>query len=219
MSYHIKIVTTGPVGAGKTSIVARYFLNQFSYDQDSTIGASYVSKIIKGGDKSISLDKSDSGDIILELWDTAGQERYRSLLPLYYRNSDVVLLVFNVYGNGGGIDELVGGGWITEIHKIFTGKEMPVIFLVGNKMDIGGDLSMSQENHLRQIAENNGAILHLTSAKSGVGIHTLFQRIIKKCREEDRFHHKTPTINSINSINMNIERRERGKWDKCCSVM
>lgn len=32
----------------------------------------------------------------MDLWDTAGQERFRSLLTLYYKNSDAVVIVFDV---------------------------------------------------------------------------------------------------------------------------
>jgi GTPase SAR1 family protein len=32
----------------------------------------------------------------LEIWDTAGMEKYRSLLPMYLRGADGVLLVYDV---------------------------------------------------------------------------------------------------------------------------
>ncbi len=32
----------------------------------------------------------------MDLWDTAGQERFRSLLTLYYKNSDAVVIVFDL---------------------------------------------------------------------------------------------------------------------------
>ena len=32
----------------------------------------------------------------MDLWDTAGQEKFRSLLTLYYKNSDAVVIVFDV---------------------------------------------------------------------------------------------------------------------------
>jgi GTPase SAR1 family protein len=34
--------------------------------------------------------------IAMDIWDTAGQERYRSLLVMYYKNSDVIIMVFDV---------------------------------------------------------------------------------------------------------------------------
>ena len=35
-------------------------------------------------------------EIVMDLWDTAGQEKFRSLLTLYYKNSDAVVIVFDV---------------------------------------------------------------------------------------------------------------------------
>lgn len=32
----------------------------------------------------------------IQLWDTAGTERYRTLSPIYYRNLDGVLLIFDI---------------------------------------------------------------------------------------------------------------------------
>jgi small GTP-binding protein len=32
----------------------------------------------------------------VQLWDTAGTERFRTITPIYYRNVDGVLLVFDI---------------------------------------------------------------------------------------------------------------------------
>lgn len=34
--------------------------------------------------------------IKFEMWDTAGQERYRALAPMYYRNADAAVLVYDI---------------------------------------------------------------------------------------------------------------------------
>jgi Ras-related protein Rab-5C len=31
-----------------------------------------------------------------EIWDTAGQERYHALTPMYYRNANAAIVVFDV---------------------------------------------------------------------------------------------------------------------------
>ena len=82
-----KVVLIGETGVGKTSILLRYITNKFNPGQFSTIGLSYVDKIIK-----IDNDKI----IKLEIWDTAGQEKFRSLARAFYRNIDVGILVYDV---------------------------------------------------------------------------------------------------------------------------
>lgn len=34
--------------------------------------------------------------VLLQVWDTAGQERFRSMAPMYYRNANAALLVFDI---------------------------------------------------------------------------------------------------------------------------
>jgi small GTP-binding protein len=34
--------------------------------------------------------------IKFEIWDTAGQERYHALTPMYYRNANAAVVVFDV---------------------------------------------------------------------------------------------------------------------------
>jgi Ras-related protein Rab-5C len=35
-------------------------------------------------------------DVMLEIWDTAGQERYNSLLPMYYRDANACIVVYDL---------------------------------------------------------------------------------------------------------------------------
>jgi GTPase SAR1 family protein len=40
--------------------------------------------------------KFNRRDLELALWDTAGQEEYMNLRPLFYDNTDVILICFSV---------------------------------------------------------------------------------------------------------------------------
>ena len=84
-----KFVFLGSCNTGKTCIVYRYIKKTFLEVFQSTIGGAFLNKIIYKDEMSYTLD----------IWDTAGQERYLSLLPMYYRNSDIVFLCFDLTEN------------------------------------------------------------------------------------------------------------------------
>ena len=82
-----KLVVMGDISVGKSSLLSRYIKNTFDQFNESTIGAAFFTKHVE----------SESGEKVnLEIWDTAGQERYNSLLPMYYRGANVIILVFDV---------------------------------------------------------------------------------------------------------------------------
>ena len=101
-----KVVLIGESGVGKTSILLRYISNEFNSQQFSTLGSSYVDKIIK-----INNDKK----IKLEIWDTAGQERFRSLAQAFYRNTDVGICVYDIT-NKASFEE-IKNYWIKDIKE------------------------------------------------------------------------------------------------------
>mmetsp|Transcript_2063 Transcript_2063/g.5397 ORF Transcript_2063/g.5397 Transcript_2063/m.5397 type:complete len:134 (-) Transcript_2063:289-690(-) len=80
-----KIVLLGEGRVGKTSLVLRYVNNVFSEKQQSTVQASFLTKRLSIGDRTVNL----------AIWDTAGQERFHSLGPIYYRDADGALLVYD----------------------------------------------------------------------------------------------------------------------------
>ncbi|XP_068622366.1 uncharacterized protein [Battus philenor] len=74
------------LGVGKTSLVVRYIGKMFSKHISPTIGASFFTC-------NINLQEAR---VKLQVWDTAGQERFRSMAPMYYRNANAALLVFDI---------------------------------------------------------------------------------------------------------------------------
>lgn len=67
--------------------VAYSLQDQFDDYRESTIGAAFLTQ-------TISLDESTT--VKFEIWDTAGQERYKSLAPMYYRNANCAVVVYDI---------------------------------------------------------------------------------------------------------------------------
>ena len=82
----IKVVLLGQSGVGKSSLVLRFINNEFRPYFETTLGAAFTKK-------SVTYKNSQFKYLI---WDTAGQEKYKALTPLYYRDAQVALLVYDV---------------------------------------------------------------------------------------------------------------------------
>lgn len=116
-----KMVVLGHYSVGKSSIVLNFVKGEFNQNEESTIGASFLTK-------TIFVDRSA---VKYEIWDTAGQERYYSLIPMYYRGAQVALIVYDVTS-----EESFQSAkrWIEELKQ-----EKPQEFLkvlVANKTDL-----------------------------------------------------------------------------------
>jgi len=117
MNDSFKVVLMGESSVGKTALAIRFSRKSFNEYNDATVGASF--------------SRFEYNGINIRLWDTAGQERYLSLCQLYYRDADVILLVFDVYE----LNSLKRAEYY--INKINSeNKDDYFIVIVGNKMDL-----------------------------------------------------------------------------------
>jgi small GTP-binding protein len=168
-----KIVLVGDSCVGKSSIVNKFVYNSFHEFQQTTIGASFAAK-------NILIDNKKSR---IQIWDTAGQERYRSLVPMYYRNSSAAIVVYDVTDKKTFENAII---WCEEIKK---NTENCIITIVGNKYDLENQIDKKEIEEY--INKNN--ILHTeVSAKNGINIENLFIDIVKTIKK-----------NNINVINLN----------------
>lgn len=159
-----KFVLVGDSAVGKSSIANRYISDDFYEFQEPTIGAAFLSKKIE----------IDNKEIKLEIWDTAGQERYRSLAPMYYRNSSVAIVVYDITKNS----SFEGAkSWINEISK--KAGDGCLIALLANKSDLTNERKVDKKT-VEKYLENNNVFHFETSAKTGLNIKKLFYELVKK---------------------------------------
>jgi len=77
--------------------------DQFDDYRESTIGAAFLTQ-------TIALD--DQTTVKFEIWDTAGQERYKSLAPMYYRNANCAVVVYDITQ---AVRGTLIGGWLAAL--------------------------------------------------------------------------------------------------------
>ena len=171
-----KIVVMGDVSVGKTSILTQYIKGTFDQFNESTIGAAFLSKQLQ----------SKSGERVnLEIWDTAGQERYDSLLPMYYRGANVILLIFSL--NDPISFNNLHTRWLqtAENHTVD-----PLVFIIGNKSDLQQRVA---DEDIQQLVDEYGNLESFkVSAQNNEGLDHMFQHIVEKIVECESFKDVTP---------------------------
>jgi small GTP-binding protein len=194
-----KIVLLGSASVGKTCIICRAVSDEFDREMPATIGATYTSKELEIGELTINL----------QIWDTAGQERFRTLAPMYYRNSVVALLVFSVVDDHSLQDVR---NWAEEMKQ--QTEEMPTLFVVANKVDLVDERRVLPEQG-QAVAKELDAFYSEVSAKSGSGIDELFIRVAEESLKKLNPDQASPTQTSVKPPTVTLKSDRPGKKQKC----
>lgn len=112
------------------------------------------------------------------IWDTAGQERFHALGPIYYRDADGALLVYDTTDTDSFAKVKT---WVKELRKMVG--EGIVIVIAGNKIDLERERQVGRDE-AEAYAQSVGAVHCLTSAKNGRGIDECFLTLTKGIIEE-----------------------------------
>ena len=167
----IKLVLIGNSAAGKTCIVQRMVNNIFNVNNSSTIGAAYMM---------YSINKN----LKIEMWDPAGQERFYSLLPMYARGAEMIIIVVDIEKN---IEEqfVKWSKYIENNKKLFLPHFK--LFLIFNKYDLNTKFEIPNV-----ILEQTQFIyISIVSAKSAHNIDklkTYLEVVANKIVEERAMH-------------------------------
>lgn len=108
-----------------------------------------------------------------QVWDTAGQERFRSMAPMYYRNANAAMLVFDLtqYNSFTAIKN-----WVKELQQ--NVEETMVLAVIGNKSDLMHQRQIDGEEG-QKYATSIGATYHEISVLHNEGVQTVFLAIAK----------------------------------------
>ena len=149
----VKLVLIGNSAAGKTCMVQRMIYSTFNINASPTIGAAYTIYTVES-------------NIKIEMWDTAGQERFHSLLPMYARGAEIIIVVIDIEKN---IDEqiLKWNKYIQENQSLFS--PYFKLFLIFNKYDLNPGFEIPETI----MNQPQFTFITLVSAKSGHNIDKL----------------------------------------------
>lgn len=189
-SHSFKVVLLGEGCVGKTSLVLRYVENKFNDRHFSTLQASFLNKKINIAGKRVSL----------AIWDTAGQERFHALGPIYYRDSNGAILVYDVTDEDSFQKVKT---WVKELRKML-GNDV-CLCIAGNKIDLEKGRAVSLEE-ADLYATSVGAKHFMTSAKLNRGIEELFVDLAKRMIEvaESSDEHRVNSLGRGNNPRRNV---------------
>ena len=161
-SAECKVVFLGDSAVGKSSISQRFCKNVFTGEHEVTIGGAYIQQ---------KMTLKNGSSLKLHLWDTGGEERFRAMAPLYYRDANAAVLVYDV-SNKASFDSIKF--WLNELDSKVK-QDGLVLALAGNKCDLPDSKKQVTTLTAKTFAENNKMIFAETSAKTGEGVNILFQ--------------------------------------------
>ncbi|KAG0181478.1 hypothetical protein DFQ28_011265 [Apophysomyces sp. BC1034] len=170
----VKLVLLGEAAVGKSSLVVRFVSRDYIENREPTIGAAFLTQKCTVDDRTIKF----------EIWDTAGQERFHSLAPMYYRNAQAAIVVYDVT-KAASLNK--AKSWVKELQR--QANLHIVIALVGNKIDLveeenpgQGQTEEDEESVSRQVpteeaaayAAEAGLLFFETSARTGANVDQVF---------------------------------------------
>ncbi|WEW55227.1 Vacuolar protein sorting-associated protein 21 [Emydomyces testavorans] len=147
-SSSVKLVLLGEAAVGKSSLVLRFVNDDFQENKEPTIGAAFLTQKCSLPTRTIKF----------EIWDTAGQERFASLAPMYYRNAQAALVVYDITKPP---SLTKAKHWVAELQR--QASPGIVIALVGNKLDLAND------NHEEGLGSGSSPIKDTTGADGSSG--------------------------------------------------
>ena len=197
-----KLIFLGDQSVGKSCILNRFLNDTFIEEYQATIGLDFQSKNVQ----------IDNQDIHLLLYDTAGQEKFRSLIPMYTRDANIILLVYDI-SNRDSFTNLTH--WLKDLTNV--NMEEVILCIVANKIDLVDKRVVTNEEG-QKFADEHDFIFQEISAKTGDGFSDLFyKQLFEKIRTKFRPSGQQPA-SEINDIKFNIDQEENrsSPKKKCC---
>ncbi|XP_044745471.1 ras-related protein Rab-31-like [Coccinella septempunctata] len=183
-----KVVVLGSQGVGKTSTCERYIQKHFNHQTLPTIGAAFYSTKITIMDKIVNL----------QIWDTAGQERFKAMAPMFYRNSQAAIVIFDITSMAS-FESMKG--WVLELKR--NVEESIVLVVLGNKIDLAEQRAVPRDEALGY-SKTIGAHYFEVSAKEDQGVELVFdyvaRELVKVCSKNSPTFLKRDHTDDINNI-------------------
>jgi small GTP-binding protein len=205
LSYKMTLI--GDSGVGKTSLFKKLFRDTFDHKIVSTIG---IDK--KTHNFTINTSEGEK-EVEVALFDTAGQERFRSISVSYFRESNGLVMVYDITRNETfqNLDN-----WYNDVKENLGKNGNYLVILLGNKVDLIEENPEQRDVDEQEVKEyctkNNIFWGGECSAKvfDGEKLRTIFKEFIEE------IYKKVGKSNSnVNNKDKKLKKSKEAK-KRCC---
>ena len=194
----IKVILIGNEGVGKTNLINVASGRGFNENEKSSLTASYLKKLITLNDK----------NYIISLWDTIGQEKLRTLSKLFFKNSKIVIYVYDITNH----DTFNGlASWDKDVNDMIGNDVIKAV--LGNKQDLYLKEQVTEEE-ASKYAQTLNAKFTLTSAKKDPeGISIFLEELLKEYIDKNT---KSKDKGDLRSASIIIKNKKKKEKNGCC---
>ena len=198
--FNYKIVVVGESDTGKTNLINRFVLGRYDDQLYHTYSSNFLTKKIP---------LYDDINITTNIWDTVGGERYRSLLRIFMRFSQGIIIVYDISRKY--TFESVRY-YLDLINQIAPNI---VVALVGNKVDIEFEYDSYYEREVtteegQKFAEDHNLLFYETSGKNGTNVNEFFNDFIQRIFQNDPEIQQIIATTNLNNTKNNERPPKRG---------
>jgi len=163
-----KVLLLGDEAVGKTSLISRFVVDNFSDRYLTTIGAKITKKDVR-----VESGKS-SCELNMIIWDILGQKGFNAAQANSFLGSRGVVLVYDSSRPSTG--DSLRDYWVPRLKEVSG--SVPLM-LFSNKIDLVAERS-SAIGMARNLAADLGCVFYLTSAKTGENVEPGFRSLAKE---------------------------------------
>ena len=203
-SIKLKTILIGESGVGKTNLINIAKSEKFNPNTVTTVNCSFFKTLMVVEDIKFNV----------YLWDTIGQEKLKSLTKIFFKNSKIVVLVYDIT-NKNSLKQL--DFWLKQV-KESLGNNI-ILGVLGNKKDLFVKEEVSEEEG-EEYAKSIGARWGLTSAKTDresflAFLENLIKDYIKKVDPSHNENKENEEEKKIVLKNDNNEENKKKKKKVC----
>ncbi|KAH0795555.1 small GTP-binding protein [Histomonas meleagridis] len=154
----LKLILVGSGGVGKTSLVTKFYNQQFETQTLPTVAPAFCSA---------NIPLKNGLSVELQIWDTAGQEQYQAICQMFYHDSNIAFVCFDKSN----IDTVEQ--WVLRVRS-----QVPdcLIILVSTKVDLlsSEELIQLKKDGKEMVSKYKAEAHFLTSSQTGQEVTNLF---------------------------------------------